>query len=67
MRQPYHTPDYISDRLGIPLKTLAKWRCKGGGPAFVKFGSRVRYAEDDVLTWLEQNRRPAADARADVC
>ena len=55
--EKYNTPEQVSDQLAIPLKTLAKWRCKGGGPVFVKFGARVRYADADIAAWLEHNRR----------
>ena len=34
-------------------KTLAKYRCVGGGPPFVKFGATdVRYDEPDLDKWV---------------
>lgn len=49
------TPEEVADKLGIKTKTLAMWRCYGGGPRFVKFGrsqqARVKYYAADVEAW----------------
>lgn len=49
------TPEQLSDRLQIPIKTLTDWRYRGFGPPFTKFGtarcSRVRYKLADVERW----------------
>lgn len=37
--------------------TLAKLRCSGGGPTFLKIGRSVRYALADVDAWLATKRR----------
>lgn len=37
--------------------TLANWRSKGTGPAYVKFGSRVRYPLAQVEAWEAANLR----------
>ena len=34
-------------------QTLAMWRYKGRGPAYVKAGHRVLYRGTDLLAWLE--------------
>lgn len=38
---------------GFPCasKTLAKLACQGGGPPFIKFGLRVLYRPDDLISW----------------
>jgi Helix-turn-helix domain len=41
---------------GIALATLAKMRCMGGGPPFVKAGRRVLYRRGDVIAWLNARR-----------
>ncbi len=33
--------------------TLAEWRCKGFGPAYIKAGSRVLYRGSALNEWLE--------------
>ncbi|AXT36243.1 MerR family transcriptional regulator [Phaeobacter sp. LSS9] len=34
----------------------AQWRHRRIGPAFIKFGRRVKYAGADLNAWIEQNR-----------
>lgn len=45
------TPEEASERLRIPLKTLANWRNKRIGPPFRKFGRRVLYPLDQLERW----------------
>lgn len=53
----YLTPAELSKRWGGAVKTgtLANWRSKGLGPAFAKFGSRVRYPLTKVVEWEAAN------------
>lgn len=53
----YLTPAQLATRWGdaITTGTLANWRSKGKGPAFAKFGSRVRYRLDQVVSWEAKN------------
>ena len=37
--------------------TLATKRCRGGGPKFVKNGTRVVYLPSDIREYLAENRR----------
>jgi predicted DNA-binding transcriptional regulator AlpA len=55
--------------LCVAVQTLARWRCEGQGPRFVKIGPRlVAYRREDVERWLSareagstvEARRPAA-------
>ena len=39
------------------MKTLRGWRCRGGGPAFRKLGAAVRYADEDLIEFLNAARR----------
>ena len=53
------TPHEASEFLGgrakpISEKTLAEWRCYGGGPRYVKFGSLVRYRRVDLEAYMEE-------------
>lgn len=43
--------------LGLRKSTLEAWRCRGGGPAFVKFGRAVRYRLTDLNDWIESRTR----------
>jgi hypothetical protein len=56
----------VAKQLHCEVKTLQAWRCRGGGPAFVRVGRLIRYAQDDVLAYIASRRcsststRPAA-------
>jgi len=50
-------PIATASYLGVAKQTLARWRCEGGGPAFLKLGTRVRYERADLDSWLDARRR----------
>lgn len=53
--------------LGVSLRTLANWRTRGIGPAFVRIGavhSRTLYRLDDLNTWLDNNRVETSGSKA---
>lgn len=43
--------------LRVSKPTLEAWRCRGGGPAFVKFGRAVRYRREDLDKFLISSLR----------
>ncbi len=47
------SPEELAAKLKMSKKTLAKWRCNGRGPRFVRLGHAVRYMPQDVADWLE--------------
>ena len=58
-------PARVSAYLGVPVRTLANWRYKGLGPAFIKTGRHVRYRSADVARWVEdQLDRPRPARRS---
>jgi hypothetical protein len=42
--------------LGLAKSTLAKLRCVGGGPEFLKLGRSVRYERRPLLVWRSLRR-----------
>lgn len=46
-----------AEYLGLQRTTLEAWRCRGGGPRFVKLGRAVRYRRVDLDTWIESRLR----------
>lgn len=36
----------LADYLGVPVRTLDRWRQSKSGPPFVMFGRAIRYPED---------------------
>lgn len=62
-----HNPDWLDEAIdtpsvsrltGVPVCTLATWRCRGGGPPFLKLGAAVRYRRRTVLRWLADCEKP---------
>ncbi len=56
----------VSELTRVPQATLRYWRCKGDvGPQSFKVGpKRVVYREDDVLAWIDDQRRATAQGAA---
>lgn len=46
----------LAEYLGVPIKTLYKWRQQGTGPCSVRVGRHIRYFVGDVRDWLGQQR-----------
>jgi hypothetical protein len=42
--------------MGLAPSTLAKMRCFGGGPPFLKLGRKVVYRRADLADWLNARR-----------
>jgi excisionase family DNA binding protein len=49
-------PDEVAAFLGIPLRTIYRWRTRREGPASYRVGRHVRYRLDDVERWLDERR-----------
>ena len=53
-----------ADYLGLSRRTLDGYRVSGDGPAFHRFGNRVRYRRSDLDDWAAK-RRATTTAEAD--
>ena len=53
-----------ADYLGLSRRTLDGYRVSGEGPAFHRFGNRVRYRRLDLDAWAVK-RRATTTAEAD--
>jgi hypothetical protein len=42
--------------IGVAVATLAKMRCVGGSPAYVKAGRKVLYRRGDLVEWVAARR-----------
>ena len=51
------SPEQAAEVLGVSKPTLARWRCNGVGPVFVKVGAKVGYTQADLVAWVAGNRR----------
>ncbi|MER7243075.1 helix-turn-helix domain-containing protein [Kribbella sp. NPDC000426] len=44
--------DQVAAYLGVPKRTLYRWRTLGYGPPAKKVGRHLRYRASDVITWF---------------
>ena len=51
MSSRYLTECEVSERTQISLATLRRWRLGNRGPKYHKFGSLVRYGEEELSRW----------------
>lgn len=49
------TPTQLSERWAIPVATLAGWRYRGKGPAFLRLNGAIRYRQTDVQAYEAEN------------
>ena len=47
----------VPEFIGIQRQTMAKWRCDGAGPKFVRLGRRVFYRSSDLREWIDAQVR----------
>ena len=51
------TVEQAAQYLGLAVSTLNKWRCHGGGPAFLKMGRAVRYKMESLDNYIDSSER----------
>ena len=51
------TTNAVAQIFSVPEGTLRYWRKVGLGPSWVKLEGSIRYTEEDVLRYIERNRR----------
>ena len=54
---PYMTCREAAAFLRLSPRSLDRWRVSGEGPAFRKFGGRVRYTRADLEAWADARWR----------
>lgn len=47
----------VAEQIGVSASYLNKLRGSGGGPPYVKIGTRVGYDPDDLVAWLAIHKR----------
>lgn len=50
------TPVDAAMALNVPTTRLARWRCKGVGPSYIKLEGRVFYDVDSVIEYINSGR-----------
>jgi hypothetical protein len=51
MTERYLTEIQVAERTRISLKTLRRRRLENRGPKYSKFGSLVRYGQEELIQW----------------
>lgn len=49
------TPDEAAGLIRMQPQTLANWRSQGGGPDFIRVGSKIFYPAEKIREFLERN------------
>lgn len=44
-------PEQVAELISVSTRTLARWRCDGTGPAWLKVGRVIRYPSVDLEEW----------------
>ncbi|MDD4194969.1 MAG: helix-turn-helix domain-containing protein [Syntrophorhabdaceae bacterium] len=57
MDNKMYTTKTAAIKLSLSPATLEAWRCRGGGPKFVKLGKAVRYRLEDLDEFLKSKTR----------
>lgn len=57
---PLLTVEEVAERLKLPKQTIYYWRTQGIGPRGKVVGRHVRFREDDLALWLDQQPDLAA-------
>lgn len=51
----YLTSAEFEDLCNLPKGAAAQLRYRGGGPAFIRMGGRIRYRREDIEAWIDAN------------
>jgi predicted DNA-binding transcriptional regulator AlpA len=43
----------VAQRLNVSIATVRRWRMRSMGPPFKKIGASVRYATDELKSWVD--------------
>ena len=46
-----------AEYIGLKKCTLEAWRCRGGGPVFLKLGKACRYRKEDLDDFINSHIR----------
>lgn len=58
--RPLWGTEEVAEYLGVPVKTLYKWRLEKHGPPSLRVGKHLRYVPDDVVAWVEDRKQLAS-------
>lgn len=56
----------VAQQLGVSVAALRRWRSERRGPVYRRLGTRVVYAETDVIAWLNSCPNGGGRLNADL-
>ena len=59
-------PNEVTEATGFAEQTLAKWRCLGSGPAYLKIGGRIFYSGSALNAWVASAERGGTPTTAEA-
>jgi predicted DNA-binding transcriptional regulator AlpA len=54
-KREFLSPKQVAEMLGYSVCSLARMRCRGTGPRYVKHG-KIWYDEQDIYAWLDSKK-----------
>jgi predicted DNA-binding transcriptional regulator AlpA len=66
MNSRFLTECEVSERTKISLATLRRWRLENRGPKYHKFGSLVRYGEEELNRWEQTQPTGGENVRESI-
>jgi excisionase family DNA binding protein len=57
--------EQAAEKLTVKKSTMEAWRCRGGGPPFVRYGRAIRYRDEDLDRFIESHLRRNTSDRID--
>jgi predicted DNA-binding transcriptional regulator AlpA len=66
MNSRFLTECEVSERTQISLATLRRWRLENRGPKYHKFGSLVRYGEEELNRWEQTQPTGGENVRESI-
>ena len=68
--KPMNTAQEVAEYLGVSKAHLARLRCFGDGPPFIKLGAderaAIRYRKEDILAFIEDRKRLSTSQKMEV-
>ncbi len=61
-----YLPNEVREATGFADQTLAKWRCFGSGPAYLKIGGRIFYSGSALNAWIASAERGGTPTRSEA-
>jgi hypothetical protein len=61
---PLLTEADLARELKVQGNYLAKRRCSGDGPPFIKIGGKIRYRRSALIAWLDGRERRSTSERS---